>query len=152
IAGGDRGENHARATELLQFRSGILRLAVDVMMRAEFFRERFLVFAACDADGPKTHPGRVLNSKMSQPTKPQHCNDVAWPRATVAESVERRDARAHQGRAVYGIQTFRHARQRNRRRNHVFAVTAIEGNSRRLQIHRARKEIAATAVVAMAAI
>ena len=63
VAAGDRGENDLGAAEFLQFRRRVLRLAVNVMLRAQLSGERFLVFAARNADGFEAHLGGVLHAR-----------------------------------------------------------------------------------------
>src|ERR1700674_177800 len=51
----DGGDDDFRAAEFFEFRRRILRLTVDVMDRAEFFRERFFVFPARDRHRLESH-------------------------------------------------------------------------------------------------
>ena len=144
-----RGENDLRAAQLLQFRRRVLRLAVDVVPRSQFPRQRFLVRPARDADGLETHLHRILHAEMTEAAEAQHRDNVAWTRAAVPQRVVSRDARAHQRRGFHGGQILRHQRQREGGSHHVIRITAVEGNAGYLERHLATKEIAAAAGIAM---
>src|ERR1700756_118319 len=122
------------------------------MVCAEFSGERFLVLSARNGHGFESHLCSELHAQMTESANPEHGNHIAAARAAVSQRVKRRYARAHQRRAVNGREFIRHKRQRLSRRNHVFSVAAIERNSRGEQGHRARKELATPAMIAIAAI
>ena len=84
-----------------QFRRRVLRLAVNVVLRAQFPRQRLLVLPARDADRPETHLRRVLHAEMAEAAEAQHRDHVAGPRVAVAQRVVSRDARAHQRRGFH---------------------------------------------------
>ena len=63
---GQRGENHARAAELLQFGGKVVRGAVDVDVRAELLGERGLVFAARDGHGAIAGLGGELHGQVAE--------------------------------------------------------------------------------------
>jgi hypothetical protein len=65
------------------------------VVRAEFPRERFLIFSSRDADRSKAHLPGKLNPEMPESTQPEHSNNIARPSPTIPETIERRDAGAH---------------------------------------------------------
>ena len=100
---GHRREDHLRAAELGQLFRRILRRAVDVDVRAELLRQRLLVRAARDRDGPESHLRRELHAKMAEAADAQHRDQIAGARAAVAQRVECRDAGTQQRRRVLAI-------------------------------------------------
>ena len=50
------------------------------MMRAQFFSERLLIFAATERDRFKSHLSRVLHAEMTESTDPLDRNDIAAAR------------------------------------------------------------------------
>ena len=140
-----------RSAKFLQFCRRVLSLAVNVVMRAKFLRQRFLVFSPRDADRPEAHLHRVLHPEVSQTAEAEHGDQVTGPRAAVPQRVVSRDAGAHQRRGFHGRQIVRHQRQRDGRSEHVVGITAIKGDAGNLQRHLAGKEIAVATGIAMAA-
>ncbi len=129
----------------------ILLPTVDVMHRSQLFRERFLIFPARDRHGLETHLGRELDAEMTKTADPEDRDQIARSRAAVAQRIECGDAGAHERRALDRRQIFRHERERRRRRDHVFRVTAVERNPGREQRDLTGKEITAPARIAMSA-
>src|SRR5205823_9820098 len=121
------------------------------MPRTELFRQRLLVLSARDRHRVKPHLRRELNTEMTKPADPKYADEITGSRAAVTQCVERCDSRAHQWRGLNGVQIVRHRRERFRRCDHVFGITAIERDSRRKQFHLAGKEIAAPTRIAMSA-
>ena len=107
-----RRENHARAAELLQFRRRIASIGINVMVRAQFSRQRFLVLASADRHGLESHLPRVLNTEMSQSADAVHGDHIAAARAGIAQRVVDRDARAHERPRFLRRQVVRNRRQR----------------------------------------
>ena len=104
-----------------ELRRGVLGLAVDVDRRAQLAGERLLVLAARDADRVKAHLRGVLNAEVAEPAQAEHGDDVARPRAAVAQRVERGEAGAHERRRLDGRQFGGHQRDRARGGDHVLA-------------------------------
>jgi hypothetical protein len=91
-----RRKNHSRAAELLQFSHCIDGGRIDVMMRAEFFRERFFVFATSECNCFEPHFASVLHSKMSEAPNALYRDDVTGTRAGVPQGVKDCHACAHE--------------------------------------------------------
>ena len=96
IGDGDGREDHLRAAELVQLLGDVGGFGVDVVVRAKLFRQRLLVFAACDGDDLEAHLGRELDAEMAESADPENGDEVARPRDGLAQGVERRDARTQQ--------------------------------------------------------
>src|SRR5262245_39572612 len=88
---------------------------------------------------------------MSEPSNPEDCNGVSRAGTTVAQRVERRDARAHQRTCFDCAQLFRNQRQSFERHDDVLLVTAIHRYSGN-QLIGARDETATPARFAVTAI
>ena len=73
------------------------------------------------------------------------------PRAAVAKTVERGDAGAHERRRIDGRKIVGHQRQRADGREHILGVAAIARDAGNLGGSLAGEEIAAAAVIAIAA-
>src|ERR1019366_9739223 len=86
-----RGENDLRAAQFRQLRRRILRLAVNVMPRAELPGQRFLVFPAGNGHRLETHFHRELYAEVTESADPKDRHQVAGPRTAVAEGVECRE-------------------------------------------------------------
>ena len=82
--------------------AGILRLIVDVIVRAQLPGEWLFVFAARDGDGFAAHLRRELYGEMAEAADADHSDQIARPRATVAKTIERGDAGAHERRCIDG--------------------------------------------------
>ncbi len=95
IAAGRRRQDNPGAAQFHELGRGVLCLAVDVDRGAELAGERLLVFATSDSDRVKAHLGGVLNAEVAEAAEPEDGDDVACPRATVAQSVEGGEAGAH---------------------------------------------------------
>jgi hypothetical protein len=89
---------------------------------------------------------------MAESANPEDGNHIATSRTAVSQRVESRYARAHQRRAVNDRELLGHKRQRFSRRNHVFAVAAIERNPRDEQRHSAGKKLASPALITITAV
>ena len=85
VGTGDGGEDNLRAAELLQFGRRVLRLVVDVVMRAELPGERLFVCSARDGDGFAAHLRRELNGEMTEAADADHSDQVAGPCASYCE-------------------------------------------------------------------
>src|SRR2546425_3715400 len=109
------------------------------MMRAELSRQRLLVVPAIDRNRFKAHLSRVLHSEMAQPADAMHCNEISGARTGISQSVEDRDARAHEWSCFFGWQFIRNCSQRRRRCDHVLGIPAIKVDARDLSIDTHRK-------------
>src|SRR6267154_1886374 len=118
------------------------------MVRAEFFRERFLVSSASDAHCFKPHLGCKLHTQMSQPADAENANEVSRPRSAIAQRIECSDACAQEWPRVDGGKFSRDRRERRCGGQHVFRVAAIASQARDLASFAARNKIAATARIA----
>ena len=151
LAAGRRRQDDLGAAQLEEFRRGVLGLAVDVDRRAQLAGERLLVLPAGDADRVKAHLRGVLDAEVAEPAQPEHGDDVARPRAAVAQRVERGQAGAHQRGRLDGRQVGGHQRDRAGGGDQVLAVAAVIGDAGDLAAH-AGEELPAAAVVAIAAV
>src|SRR5262249_47216139 len=144
-------EDDPGAAELEEFRRRILGLAVDVDRRAQLASEWFLIFAAGDADGVKTHLRGILDAEMAESAQPQHGDDIAGPGPAVPQCIERGETRTHQRRRVTGRQLGGHECDGTGGGDHVLGVAAVVGDARNLAAD-AGEELTAATVVAIAAI
>src|SRR5687767_7176697 len=89
---------------------------------------------------------------MAETADAKDGDGVAGPGRAVPERVERRDPRAEQRRCLQGLKIIGNTRQRLDRRDHVFGVTAIHVDARRLQVCAVYKisAVAGRALTAMA--
>jgi len=119
---------------------------------AELVRERHLILPAGDRDGPEAELYGTLHPEMTESAEADYRHRLAGPRATVAQGVEGRDARAHQGRRIDVRQIFRNARQRFRPGDHEIGISAVGSDAGNQTLGLARERVATTARVAIAAI
>src|SRR6266705_932947 len=103
-------------------------------MGSELSRQRFFVVSPVDRDCLKTHLPRVLNSEMSQSTDAVHCDHLSSARTGVAQRVEYRNARTHEGSGLLRREFIRNRGQSRHRRDHVFGIPTIEVETRDLSI------------------
>src|SRR5437899_11536659 len=96
------------------------------MMRAKFFRHRFLVLTSTDRDGLKSHLPSVLNSEMSQTADARHGDWLAGACARIAERVTDSNARAHERPCFLRQQFIGNRRQSCRRCDHLLGVPAVK--------------------------
>ena len=122
-------------------------VGIDVVMRSEFARERFLILAAAERDCLESHATRVLHAEMSEASDALHGHDIARACAGITQRVVNRHARAHEWPGFFGRHFVRNPRQRFRRSDHVFGITAIVVDPGDLAIN-AHREITAPALVA----
>jgi hypothetical protein len=73
-----------------------LRFAVNVVGRAEFLGQRFLVHPTRNGNGPKTHLRSELNAQVAETSYPKYGDKIAGPRAAVPQRVEGSDSRTHE--------------------------------------------------------
>src|SRR4051794_19337601 len=83
---------------------------------------------------------------MTQPANPLHRDHIPCDSSGVAQRIENRDAGAHQWGRVRGRQVLGYRGNRFRARNHVFAITAIDSDSRDDATFAKHKISAATGV------
>src|SRR6185369_187246 len=140
-------KDHVSAPTFLQFRYDVCSARVDVMMRAEFSRQRLFVVPSVDRDCFESHPPRVLNAEVSKSADALHGDHLARSRARIPKRVENRNARAHERTRFLSGQFIWNRSQHCRRRNHVLGVPTVEVKPRDLSID-AHGEITAPAQVA----
>src|SRR5262249_2791483 len=99
----------------------------------------------------KAHLRGVLHSEVAEPAQAEHGDDIARPRAAVAQRIECGDAGAHQWGRIARRQFGGHARDCARGGDQGLAVAAVVGDAGGLPAH-AREELAAAAMVTIAAI
>src|SRR5579862_7431287 len=104
------------------------------MVRAQLPRERFLIAAARDGDGLEAHFHRVLYAEVAESADAEDPDEIAGARLAVAQRVERGHTGAHQRRRFGRTQTVRNARERHRRRDDVWRVAAVVGESGYLKV------------------
>src|ERR1700693_4316259 len=114
---------------------GILRVAVNRVMRAELARQRLLVLAARDRDGLEAHLHSELNAQMAEAADAEHGDDVARTRAAVPKRVVGGDAGAEE-----------------RGRLQETAVAAVVGDSGNLRRDAAGDEVPSLARIAVSAV
>jgi len=81
---------------LASFTRRIASVRINVMMRTQLLRQRFLVLSSAERYGLESHLPCVLNAEMSQSADAVHRDHVAPARARIAERVIDGDARAHE--------------------------------------------------------
>src|SRR5467141_4172097 len=74
-----RGDDDPGAAQLQEFRGRILRLAVDVLRRAQLFGQRLLVFPSRDGNRLKSHLRRELHAEMAKSAKAENGNEITGP-------------------------------------------------------------------------
>ena len=143
LAAGDRRRDDLGAAELAQLRDGVLGLTVEVARGAEL--------AAPGSPCPCRAPARssvkpilaaYCTARWPRPPMPRTATTSPGPCAAAAKRVVGGDAGAHQRRRVGGAELVGDARQRRRRRDHVFGVAAVEGGAGDL-LRDAAEEVAA---------
>ena len=130
---------------LLQFRPRIRSVRINVIVRAEFFRQRFFVLPPANRHRHKSHLPRILESEMSQSADAMHRDHVATARARIAERIVDGDARAHERPGFLGRQFVGNRRHRFRWCDHVFGISTVEIDAGDLTIN-AHGEISALAL------
>ena len=135
----------------MQFRSEVVRRAVNVDVRAQVLGQRSLVRSARNSHRAIAAPGRVLNSEMPQAANAQNRHRIAGLGPAVPKAVEGRHTRAHQWRGVHVRQIFGNQRQGIRRSNHIVRIAAVESDAGNLPI-LAEDEVAAPAGRAVVAV
>src|SRR6266480_2728948 len=96
VSVGYRSDNHFGTAKLVKFRSRIFLPTIDVMNRAQFFGEGFLVLSARDRHCFKAHLHGELYAKMTKSTDPEYSNNIARSRTAVPKRIERSHAGAHE--------------------------------------------------------
>jgi hypothetical protein len=136
---------------LVELRSDILGLAIDILMSAEFPGECFFVAAACNGNRSEAHLRGKLHAQVAQPADAENRDRLTRPSAAVAQGIECRHAGTDQRARLYGGKPFGQKRKRTGVRNHVVRVTAVvrqAGDATGLT----RKKISVPACIAVAAI
>src|SRR6202043_3084996 len=151
LSAGDRRQNNFGSPQFLQFGSSVLRLAINVILCAEFFRERLLVFAPGDANSVEAHFRGELNAHVAEAPDSQDGDEVSRSCAAVSQGIKCRDAGAKQRPCLYCGKLVWNHRESPGGGNHVIRVTSVAGQARDLPAPAARYEITSAAGVAIAA-
>src|SRR6266403_2481323 len=112
-------------------------------MRAQLFCERSLVLPAAESHGLEAHSTRILHTEMPQSADALDGDDITVTRARIAQCIVNRHTRAHEGTRLFRWQVVRNRRQRFRRGDHVFGITAIKVDTGDFTIAAHRKLAAA---------
>src|SRR5467141_2340615 len=151
FSAGDRRQNDLSPAQFFQLAGGVLRLAVHIMVRAEFFRERLFIFSSGDGDSLKTHFRGKLDAHVTEAADSEYGDQISWPRSAISQCIECCDARAKQRPCLYRGKLAWNQRKRTSGGDHVVRVTSIAGQTRDLPRLAACHEITAAARVAIAA-
>src|SRR6267142_2543141 len=95
-----RRQDHRCAAQLLKRLRRVCRLAVDVVVRAEAYRELLLGLPARDGGDAESHVPGVLHGQVPEAADPLYRDQVARARTRVAERVEGGQARAEKRSGV----------------------------------------------------
>src|SRR5439155_4903468 len=147
----DRRQDRRRAAEARKRFCNVLGLAVDVVVGAEPAGELLLLLAARDRRRLEAEPHSELNAQMSETADAQDRDKPSGARTAAPQRVERRHARAHQGRRLLGSEIVRYPRQRRRPADEVVRVAAVGGHTR-YRLVLAIDEVATPAGFAVAAV
>src|SRR6202162_3683278 len=148
----DCRQDDLRSAEAGELRGGILRVAVDRVMRAELARQRLLVLAARDRDGLEAHLRGALGDEMAEAAHAEHGDEVARTRAAPSERVVRGDAGAEERVRLHRRQEVRDPRQRDRGRDQKIAIAVVVGDSGNLRRDAAGDEVPSPARIAVSAV
>ena len=129
FAAGGGGEDDLSAAEFLKLLDSVPGGAVNVDMRAEFFGERFAVFAAADGGHAIAGLAGELHAEMAEAADSLNGDQVARERAAVAKSVEGGDARAEKRSGFGGIERIGHGGDGLRGDDGVLGIAAVEAEA-----------------------
>src|SRR5580704_2680417 len=87
-------KNRSCPAHTLQHRCGILGGSIDVDVRAQVFRQLYLVASFPDCDSTQSHVPRNLDTKMPKATNALHSHQISAAQPGIAKSVVGGDARA----------------------------------------------------------
>ncbi len=121
-------------------------------MRTEGPHQGFLVATSIDGHRAEPLAGSELYAQMTETADTMDRNQIARPRATVAQCVEGGDAGAQQRCGFHRIQPVRHAHHRRGECQHMGGIAAITRNAGRALHVLAGEGVAAPAVATIAAI
>src|SRR6266487_6212602 len=97
---GYRSDDHLGTAKLVEFRSRIFLPTIDVMDRAQFFSEGFLVLPPRDRHRFEAHFRGKLDTEVTESTDPEYSNIITPASTAVAERVERCNTGAHERSAI----------------------------------------------------
>jgi hypothetical protein len=130
ITNGGCGKNRSGPAHTLQYRYGIVDGSIDVDVRAQLFRKRFLLPSTPDRDSTESHLARKLDTKMPEATNTLHSDQISAAQAGVAKRVVGRDTRAEERGGLCGPELIRNGRDAARFSDHYFRISSIHGDSR----------------------
>src|SRR5206468_1964745 len=110
ITTGSCCEDRPGSAHTLQHRCGILSSTIDVDVRAQIFRQLFLVASTSDSDSAESHLPRKLDTQMPKAADALHSDQVSTTQAGVAKSVVSRDTRAEKRSGFCGCELIRNRR------------------------------------------
>src|SRR5712672_1517408 len=84
------GQHHLRAPALLECPGDIRRIAVDIVMSAQFLRKLGPIGPAVDCDNLEPHAPRVLHAEVAQSADPEDRNQISGSCRRVPEGAEGR--------------------------------------------------------------
>src|SRR5580704_12317471 len=115
---------------MLQHCCGILGGRIDIDVRAQVFRQLFLVTSTPDCDSTKSHMPGKLDAKMPKSTNALHGDKISAAQAGVAKSVVSRDTCAKQGGGFGGLELIWNRADAARFSDHYFRIPSIRRYSR----------------------
>src|SRR5262249_44175336 len=125
ITTGSGCENRPGPAHTLQYRTGILGGSIDVNVRAQIFRELFLLASTSDRDSTESHAPRKLDTKMPKATNALHGDQIPAAQPSVAKSVVGCDTRAEERGGFYGCELIRNGSDAARFSDHHFRISTI---------------------------
>src|SRR5215472_12716370 len=146
-----RGQDHARAAELLQSLRRSAHRAVDVIVRTQLPNELVLVGATTDGHRAEAHLAGALDAEMAEAADALHGDRVAWSRSRVAQGVVDGDAGAEQWGRLRARQIVGHRGDRLGGGDHVLGIAAIEAERSDL-LEATQDEVAAAARITREAV
>src|SRR5215467_12268168 len=146
-----RGQDHARATELLQSLRRSAHRAVDVIVRTQLPNERVLVGATADGRRAEAHLAGALDAEMAEAADALHGDQIAWSRSRVAQGIVDGHPGAEQWGRLRARQIVGHRGNRLGGGDHVLGVAAVEAERGDL-LEAAEDEVAAAARITREAV
>src|SRR5262252_3199266 len=146
-----RGEDRARAAELLQSLRRSAHRAVDVIVCTQLPNERVLVGATTDGRRAEAHLAGALDAEMAEAADALHGDQIAWSRSRVAQGIVDGHPGAEQWGRLRARQIVGHRGNRLGGGDHVLGVAAVEAERGDL-LEAAQDEVAAAARITRKAV